>query len=327
SPGKRTSHPLLCPPGIKCGGVLSAPAGNFSSPNFPEPYPYETECTWLIVVAEGDPCAYDYLQVYNGASRDRGNLLGTFCGRSPPPPFSSAWHVMAVVFRSDRHVAKRGFAAAYQKDACGGQLTGLSGEITSPRYPESYPNDAECLWSIGGAGGMALFDGPTTATPHLGRYCGSARPPRIVSSAPHLRILFKSDFNIGGRGFKAYFYSGECQEVFTAIKGNFSSPQYPNFYPNNLKCQWRVQLPLGYRVKVFFLDVELEGRSSLTGHCDYDHLAAFDGGTEDGSLLGRWCGQESPAPVTSRSNQILLVLHTDRNTAKRGFSIAYVGGK
>uniref|UniRef100_A0A8D0FFN7 CUB domain containing protein 2 n=1 Tax=Strix occidentalis caurina TaxID=311401 RepID=A0A8D0FFN7_STROC len=241
-----TSHPPLCPPGIKCGGVLSAPSGNFSSPNFPGPYPYETECTWLIVVAEGSSvllsfshfeleyhaaCAYDYLQVYNGAARDRGNLLGTFCGRSPPPPFSSAWHVMAVVFRSDRHVAKRGFAAAYRKDACGGQLTGLSGEITSPRYPESYPNDAECRWNIGGAGGsglltlvfadfqveggqgcgfdyVALFDGPTTAAPRLGRYCGNTRPPRTVSSTPHLLLLFKSDFNIGGRGFKAHFYSG-----------------------------------------------------------------------------------------------------------------------
>lgn len=115
--------------------------------------------------------------------------------------------------------------------------------------------------------------------------------------------------------------------MFTTVKGNFSSPRYPSFYPNNLKCQWSIQLPPGYQVKVFFLDMELEGRSSLTGGCDYDHLAAFDGGTENGSLLGRWCGRENPSPVTSRSNQLLLVLHTDRNTAKRGFSIAYVGGK
>lgn len=115
--------------------------------------------------------------------------------------------------------------------------------------------------------------------------------------------------------------------MFTTIKGNFSSPQYPSFYPNNLKCQWSIQLPLGYRVKVFFLDMELEGRSSLTGGCDYDHLSAFDGGTENGSLLGQWCGRESLAPVTSHSNRLLLVLHTDRNTAKRGFSISYMGGK
>ncbi|NXI54181.1 CDCP2 protein, partial [Chloroceryle aenea] len=357
------SHPPLCPPGIKCGGVLSAPSGNFCSPNFPGPYPYETECTWLIVVAEGSSvllsfshfeleyhatCAYDYLQVYNGASRDPGNLLGTFCGHSPPPTFSSAWHVMAVVFRSDRHVAKRGFTAAYRKGSGEGWRWSICPSVL-PHHPHHLPNDAECRWSIGGAGSggpitlvfadfhveggqgcgfdyVALFDGLTTAAPRLGRYCGSTRPPRTISTSPHLLVLFKSDFNIGGRGFKAHFYSaGECQEVFTNIKGNFSSPRYPNFYPNNLNCQWSIQLPPGYRVKVFFLDMELEGRSSLTGSCDYDHLSAFDGSTENRSLLGRWCGRENLAPVTSRSNQLLLVLHTDRNTAKRGFSISYVG--
>lgn len=55
---------------------------------------------------------------------------------------------------------------------------------------------------------VSLFDGPTVTAPHLGRYCGSARPPRTISSTPHLLIVFKSDFNIGGRGFKAHFYSG-----------------------------------------------------------------------------------------------------------------------
>lgn len=142
------SHSFFLSSGIKCGGVLSAPSGNFSSPNFPGPYPYETECTWLIVVAEGSSvllsfshfeleyhaaCAYDYLQVYNGASRDQGNLLGTFCGRSAPPPFASAWHVMAVVFRSDRHVAKRGFAATYHKGS--GEGGGHEGVHPCPSAP------------------------------------------------------------------------------------------------------------------------------------------------------------------------------------------------
>lgn len=116
--------------GVKCGGVLSAPSGNFSSPNFPGLYPYNTECSWLIVVAEGssvlltfhafdleyhDTCGFDFLEIYNGASGDQGNLLGRFCGRVPPPPFTSSWHVMSVVFHSDKHVASHGFSAGYQK--------------------------------------------------------------------------------------------------------------------------------------------------------------------------------------------------------------------
>ncbi|NXA31451.1 CDCP2 protein, partial [Eudromia elegans] len=351
------------PAGVKCGGVLSAPSGNFSSPNFPGLYPYDTECTWLIVVAEGssvlltfshfdleyhDACGYDYLQVYNGVTRDVSNLLGTFCGHQPPPSFTSSWHVLAVIFHSDKHVASHGFAAAYRRDVCGGELTALSGEITSPDYPEHYPNNAECRWSIRAAVGtsvrlvftdfqvendeqcsfdyVALFDGATVAAARLGHYCGSSSPPRTVSSGHELLVVFKSDFNIGGRGFKAYFYSaGECQEVYTAIRGNFSSPQYPSFYPNNLQCQWTIQLPPGYRVKVFFLDLELEDRSSLTGGCDYDHVAAFDGSAEGAPLLGKRCGRERLPPIVSSGHELLLVLRTDRSTAKRGFAAAYVG--
>ncbi|KAM7161687.1 CUB domain-containing protein 2 [Macrochelys suwanniensis] len=348
--------------GVKCGGVLSAPYGNFSSPNFPGLYPYDTECTWLIVVTEGssalltfdhfdleyhDNCDYDYLKIYNGFSEDEGNLLGKFCGKSSPPQFTSSWHVMSIIFHSDKHVASQGFSAAYRKDVCGGVLTGLSGVITSPDYPENYPNNAECRWIIRAVPNsviklvfadfqmennegcnfdyVAVYDGPTMGDMHLSHYCGNMKPPDIVSSTHELLVVFKSDFNIGGRGFKAYFFSGECQEVYTAIKGNFSSPQYPNFYPNNIKCHWTIQLPPGYRIKVFFLDLALEGRNSLTDGCDYDHLAVFDGGTEKASLLGKWCGREMLSPITSTRNKLLLVLHTDRNTANRGFSVAYIG--
>uniref|UniRef100_A0A8C0HE01 CUB domain containing protein 2 n=1 Tax=Chelonoidis abingdonii TaxID=106734 RepID=A0A8C0HE01_CHEAB len=268
------------------------------------------------------------------------------------------------------------------KYVCGGVLTGLSGVITSPHYPENYPNNAECRWIIRAVPSsiiklifadfqmennegcnfdyVAVYDGPTMGDMDFSHYCGNMKPPDIVSSTHELLVVFKSDFNIGGRGFKAYFFSGteatvslhgclllcivwslaavvqlttppnslnvwdrsiqHVAEVYTAIKGNFSSPQYPNFYPNNVKCHWTIQLPPGYRIKVFFLDLALEGRNSLTDGCDYDHLAVFDGGTEKASLLGKWCGREMLSPITSTRNKLLLVLHTDRNTANRGFS-------
>lgn len=120
---------------------------------------------------------------------------------------------------------------------------------------------------------------------------------------------------------------GECQEVYTAVRGNFSSPQYPSSYPNDIRCHWTVRLPPGYRVKLFFLDLELEGPNSLTKTCDFDHLAAFDGASEEAPLLGNWCGRHLPPPVTSSQNQLLLLLHTDRSTTRRGFSVAYIGGQ
>ncbi|XP_030061493.1 CUB domain-containing protein 2 [Microcaecilia unicolor] len=348
--------------GVKCGGVLSAPSGNFSSPNFPGLYPYNTDCTWLLVVAEGssvlltfhhfdleyhDVCDYDYVKIYNGVSEDKGNLLGKFCGTDLPPQFTSSWHVMVIIFHSDKHVSSKGFSATYKKDVCGGVLTGLSGVIMSPDYPENYPNNAECHWTIRVASPsivklvftdfqmenneecsfdyVAIFDGSSMSDKHTSRYCGSSKPPDVVSATSELLFVFKSDFNIGGRGFKAYFYSGECQEVYTAIKGNFSSPQYPDVYPNNINCHWTVELPQGFRIQMVFLDLDLEDRNSLTNACDYDYVSLYDGGQENAPLLGRWCGREVVPPVTSRGNKLLLVLSTDRNVASKGFSVAYIG--
>lgn len=117
--------------GVKCGGILApSSSGNISSPNFPGLYPYNVDCSWLIVVSEGSSvlltfhhfdleyhadCDYDYVKIYNGVSEDEGNLLGKFCGDASPPRFSSSWNVMSVIFHSDRHVAHTGFLVGYRK--------------------------------------------------------------------------------------------------------------------------------------------------------------------------------------------------------------------
>jgi len=31
---------------------------------------------------------------------------------------------------------------------CGGPLTGPSGNLASPYYPDNYPNNAYCVWTI-----------------------------------------------------------------------------------------------------------------------------------------------------------------------------------
>ncbi|KAM4604952.1 CUB domain-containing protein 2 [Polymixia lowei] len=348
--------------GVKCGGILSASSGNISSPNFPGLYPYNVQCAWLIVVAEGSSvlltfdhfeleyhasCAYDYIKIYNGVSEDEGNLLGTYCGDISPPQFTSSWNVMSILFHSDRHVARRGFAVSYRKDMCGGVLTGLSGIISSPGYPQDYSNNADCSWTIHVSNStvvslvfldfqlennegcnfdfVALFDGPTVTHRHLGNYCGGDKPPNTVTTSNQLLVVFKSDFNIGGRGFKAYYYSGECQQVLSAVNGNFSSPHFPNIYPNNINCHWTVTLAAGYRIKLFFPVMELEDRNSLSDECDYDSVTVYDGDSQADLLLGRWCGSEQPSPLISKGNKLLVVLSTDRNEAHGGFSASYVG--
>lgn len=130
---------------------------------------------------------------------------------------------------------------------CGGVLTGLSGVLTSPEYPNNYPNNVECHWVIRAAGPATVklvfvdfqVEGSEECTydyvavlgvlgPARGhRYCGSSRPPTLVSLGHELQMIFKSDFNIGGRGFKAYFFSGRRDCGYTPVLGARWAPASP----------------------------------------------------------------------------------------------------
>ena len=196
--------------GVKCGGVLSAPSGNFSSPNFPSLYPYNTECSWLIVVAEGssvlltfhafdleyhDTCGFDYKENYNGASGDKGNLLGRFCGQVPPPPFTSSWHVMSVVFHSDKHVASRGFSAGYQKGQGGTRQEGWPG-------------------AAAGAGGWARSDASVSA------HAGQPQMP-LSTGAPRATLGLRQDSSpVEFRSMELWCVKTQGQEAPLTERGN-----------------------------------------------------------------------------------------------------------
>ena len=40
------------------------------------------------------------------------------------------------------------FAFRTCEAACGGFVTNLDGEITSPNWPREYPNNKQCIWQI-----------------------------------------------------------------------------------------------------------------------------------------------------------------------------------
>ncbi|XP_053739968.1 CUB domain-containing protein 2-like [Synchiropus splendidus] len=154
--------------------------------------------------------------------------------------------------------------------------------------------------------------------------------PNIISDKPHTnptpgQVHLGLDFQSENRFTSPS--TGECQQVLSAVSGNFSSPHFPNIYPNNINCHWSISLAAGYRIKLFFPFMDLEDRNSLSDRCDYDSVAVYDGAAQTDPLLGRWCGREKPRSLVSRGNKLLVVLSTDRNEAHQGFTASYLGGK
>lgn len=60
----------------------------------------------------------------------------------------------------------------------------------------------------------------------------------------------------------------ECGGDLNAPSGTISSPNYPNLYPHNRLCRWKITVPQGRRVTLTFNDLRLEDHNS----CTFDYV-------------------------------------------------------
>ncbi|XP_053569055.1 uncharacterized protein LOC128659456 [Bombina bombina] len=121
-PNSQLSKPL-----DTCGGVFKGNAAQFQSPGFPQSYPSDMNCTWVIeapvgyyiilmfrslVLEEHRNCQYDYVLVYDGKESDN-KQLGRFCGSQLPSPLRATSNVLTVIMRSDSSVELDGISVQF----------------------------------------------------------------------------------------------------------------------------------------------------------------------------------------------------------------------
>ncbi|XP_043916396.1 CUB and sushi domain-containing protein 1-like [Protopterus annectens] len=103
--------------------------------------------------------------------------------------------------------------------ACGGNLTGPTGVILSPNYPQAYPPGKECDWKIKvnpdfvialifksfnmepSYDFLHIYEGENSNSPLIGSFQGSQAPERIESNGNSLFLAFRSDASVGMSGF------------------------------------------------------------------------------------------------------------------------------
>lgn len=56
-------------------------------------------------------------------------------------------------------------------------------------------------------------------------------------------------------------------------------------------------------------------------NCQYDYLKIIDGHTEQGNLLGRFCGKVMPRRLKTKTNGLLVRFVSDDKNVKPGFRI------
>ena len=271
-----------------CGGVVSSATGSFASPAYPQPYHHNAECEWHVRVSDGskiqfvfadidleqsDDCEYDFVELFDGPTASSASL-GRFCHMGATMVMSSG-SSMLVRFRSDYNNAGRGFHARYST-VCNNVVSGPSGAISSPNFPDPYPHNRECSWTIAAPlgnkinitfshfemedhfhNGSCVFDylevlqsdnqDPTAldTTESLGKFCGSSAsvfPPQIATTKRFAVVRFASDASVAHNGFRLEWMVSGCGGRLRKPRGRISSPNYPDVYPTSVECIWHIEV-------------------------------------------------------------------------------------
>lgn len=107
----------------------------------------------------------------------------------------------------------------------------------------------------------------------LGTFCGANHPGLIHTTQDQLHIQFVSDQSVAGNGFRLEWVIDGCGGIIRKNSGEFSSPDYPNIYPMNVICIWKLETDPGTKIQLLIKDFDLEGSRI----CDYDSLTVFAG--------------------------------------------------
>lgn len=112
-------------------------------------------------------------------------------------------------------------------------------------------------------------------------------------------------------------------QKINAASGRLCSPFFPDSYPENLHCEWKISSPVDSAVlEIRFEEFALE----LSPGCAYDYLefrAVPETPNGNDRVLGKFCGENKPEKFTTPQNQVYVVFHSDVNNVCQGFCFAW----
>ncbi len=110
-----------------------------------------------------------------------------------------------------------------------------------------------------------------------------------------------------------------CNETLHADRGGFHSPNYPQKYPDNQYCSWRITVSPSHQVYLMFTSFSLQAKNNT------DSVYVYDGDDIRGEALGVFYGGHPPPKegIYSSSNSLLVIFKSDKNSSYPGFQAIY----
>ncbi|XP_078495985.1 cubilin-like [Ciona intestinalis] len=251
-------------------------------------------------------------------------------------------------------------ALAGVRDASACNMLGLSGgvgytspEYSSPSHPSVSPHNLDCLYKIDAQSSsnvikvtfnpfnlenhvncaydyVAVYEGPTTASRLLGKYCGPKSLFFVTGRGRYMYMHYHTDASIPSNGFRFRFSisasaSPSCDQLTIGGgpgTGFITSPGYPTSYPHHADCRYRIDAGRSDRpITLTFTAFHLEDHS----HCIYDYIEIRNGSEGNWSPNARkYCGTTAPAPLVIIGQRYVYIRFlSDVSVSGNGFQIQY----
>ena len=98
--------------------------------------------------------------------------------------------------------------------------------------------------------------------------------------------------------------------------GYITSPNYPNNYPPNMNCVWKITVSHDKRVRFSFKSMDIE----YTSGCYRDYVELRDGYFSSSKYLGSYCGYSTPrSAVYSTDRYMYVKFYSSYRTHDKGF--------
>ncbi|XP_078600437.1 uncharacterized protein LOC144875374 [Branchiostoma floridae x Branchiostoma japonicum] len=105
-------------------------------------------------------------------------------------------------------------------------------------------------------------------------------------------------------------------ERLTTDTGSFTSPNYPDNYPDEHDCRYEISVTPSKVIKLTFTEFDVEK--------GYDYVYVYDGKTTDSILkMATLTGKSTPKPITSTGSFMTVQLVSDGSQNRKGFQASY----
>ena len=111
----------------------------------------------------------------------------------------------------------------------------------------------------------------------------------------------------------------------TTSSSTFQTPNWPETYPNNIDCEWRIQLPDSNKLVEIRCEEEPFGIAGSLPVCDKDYLKFYDGHSKQDTVFGPFCYYTKPNAIKMSSNKAMAIFHSgpSHSPFRKGFKCSF----